>query len=59
MQEVERMHDFFKKIQWYKQCVMGYLILFQFLNGHMPLDGEQVMFGFAHTSWWVNMFICH
>ncbi len=27
-------------------------------NGHMPLDGEQVVFGFAHTSWWVNMFIC-
>jgi hypothetical protein len=22
-------------------------------NGHMPLGGEQVMFGLAHTSWWV------
>jgi hypothetical protein len=27
-------------------------------NGHMPL-GEQVVFGLAQTSLWVNMFICH
>jgi len=26
-------------------------------NGHMPLGGEQVVFGFAHTFWSVNKFI--
>jgi hypothetical protein len=26
-------------------------------NGHMLLGGEQVVFGFAHTFWWVNKFI--
>jgi hypothetical protein len=23
----------------------------------MPLGGEQVMYGLAHTYWWVNKFI--
>ncbi len=27
-------------------------------NGDMPLSGEHAMFGLAHTSWWVNQFIC-
>jgi hypothetical protein len=28
-------------------------------NGHILLGGEQVVFGLAHTSWYVNQFICH
>jgi hypothetical protein len=25
----------------------------------MPFGGEDIVFGLAHTSWWVNMFACH
>jgi len=28
-------------------------------NGHMLLGGEWVVYGLAHTYWWVNRFICH
>jgi hypothetical protein len=28
------------------------------LNGRVTLCGEQTVFEFAHTSWWVNRFMC-
>jgi hypothetical protein len=28
-------------------------------NGCIPLCGGQVVFELAHTSWWVNKFMCH
>jgi hypothetical protein len=37
----------------------GLLHIVSIPNGHMPLGGEHVVFGMAHTSWWVNKFICH
>jgi len=32
------------------KCRELFHIVFVF-NGHMPLSGEQVLFGLAHTSW--------
>ncbi len=29
------------------------------LNGCILLCGGQVVFKLAHTSWWVNKFMCH
>jgi hypothetical protein len=28
-------------------------------NGHIPLCNGHVLFELAHTSWWVNKFMCH
>jgi hypothetical protein len=56
MQEVERVNKNLKII-WNGvnnvKC-FGLPHIIYVLNGHMPLGGEQVVFGLAHTSWWVN-----
>jgi hypothetical protein len=28
-------------------------------NGHIPFCGGHVLFKLAHSSWWVNRFMCH
>jgi hypothetical protein len=57
MQEVERVNKNFKII-WNGvnnvKC-FGLPHIVSVLNGHMPLGGEQVVFGLAHTSLLVNV----
>jgi len=38
---------------------LGVLDIVSIPNGHIPLCAKQVLFELAHTSWWVNMFMCH
>jgi hypothetical protein len=37
----------------------GVLNIVSIPNGHIPLCGGHVVFQLAHTSWWVNKFMCH
>jgi hypothetical protein len=37
----------------------GLFHIVSILNGHVPLCGEHEVFQLAHTSWWVNKFMCH
>jgi hypothetical protein len=46
-----------------KECKMvrcpWVLDIVSIVNGHVPFCGGQVVFELAHTSWWVNKFMCH
>jgi hypothetical protein len=57
MQKVERMNENLKQLQMVR-C-HGLLHIISIPNGHTPLCGEQIVFGLTHTSWCVNMFMCH
>jgi len=60
MQKVEREHKNKKTLNGIDivKCHQLFHIV-PIPNGHMPLGGEHVVFGLAHTFQWVNRFICH
>jgi hypothetical protein len=50
MQEVVKLNENLKNsLKRYKQCKGSHILSIP--NGHMPLGGEYVLFGLAHTSW--------
>jgi hypothetical protein len=59
MQEVEKVHENKKIALNGINNVNCHQLphIISILNGHMPLGGEQVVFGLAHTSWWVYMLL--
>ncbi len=38
---------------------LGVLDIVSIPNGRITFCGGQTMFELAHTSWWVNMSMCH
>jgi len=56
-QGVERVNENKKKFKMVRCPKM--LDIVSIPNGCIPLCGGQVMFELAHTSWWINKFMCH
>jgi hypothetical protein len=53
MQKVERVNENFKITCVGNVKCHGLFCIVFVPNGHMLLGGEQLVFGLAHTSWWV------
>jgi hypothetical protein len=60
MQVAQGLRKWLKIIEEFEMVMcQGLFHIVSILNGHVPLCGEHEVFQLAHTSWWVNKFMCH
>jgi hypothetical protein len=56
-QGVERSNENKKGFKMVRCLGVPYIV--SILNGRILHHGGEVLFELAHTSWWVNKFMCH